>query len=279
MLRILFLNTWSGDCWEELEWFYRTERFDILCLTEVHHYPGGGAPFIRPKDPGARRNPICSCQFDIVKTILPGHDGYYAPAGVNMLHDLERTHLPIRYGNAMFIKNDLVVSAVKSGMAFGRFNQTNTGKAASCSIQGVIVVYNNTPYIVVHFHGLWTGNGKGDTPERFEQSKNANAFLGELRLQCQREIGVKPKIILGGDFNLNSATKALEMMRTCLAFEGRGVNLNQRFGITDTRTSHYRKTEREADFVLISGNVKVHSFTAPAEPEVSDHRPLILECV
>ena len=48
-------------------------------------------------------------------------------------------------------------------------------------------------------------------------------------------------------------------------------------GHTDTRTSHYRKAPRWADYLLVNGKVRVDGFSVPAAPEVSDHRPLVLD--
>jgi hypothetical protein len=48
-------------------------------------------------------------------------------------------------------------------------------------------------------------------------------------------------------------------------------------GLSDTRTSHYRKSPRFADYMLVSGNIAVRHFDAVAQPEVSDHRALLLD--
>jgi endonuclease/exonuclease/phosphatase family metal-dependent hydrolase len=48
-------------------------------------------------------------------------------------------------------------------------------------------------------------------------------------------------------------------------------------GHTNTRTSHYKKAPRFADYMLVSGNVAVRHFEVVREPEVSDHRALLLD--
>lgn len=48
-------------------------------------------------------------------------------------------------------------------------------------------------------------------------------------------------------------------------------------GRTDTRTSRYPEALRHADYLLVSDRAAVRRFDAPALPEVSDHRPLILD--
>ena len=54
-------------------------------------------------------------------------------------------------------------------------------------------------------------------------------------------------------------------------------NLIKEFSIKGTRTHHYKKTsERYADYILVSGGIKVKTFEVP-EIIVSDHLPMILE--
>ena len=48
-------------------------------------------------------------------------------------------------------------------------------------------------------------------------------------------------------------------------------------GFDDTRTSWYDKPDRYADYLLVNENVAVERFDVVAQPEVSDHRPLLLE--
>jgi endonuclease/exonuclease/phosphatase family metal-dependent hydrolase len=48
-------------------------------------------------------------------------------------------------------------------------------------------------------------------------------------------------------------------------------------GFSDTRTSFYRKDNRHADYLLVTPNVDVRRFEVVESPEVSDHRPLMLD--
>lgn len=281
MLRIMFLNTWGGELWEDFRNFLINnkvpENFDVFCFSEVHRLPDAKAPFIVPTLPGSRKNAIYACQYDALKDIISEHDGYHSAHGEYLLHDLERADVPIRYGNAMFISNKFP-HFFYSDMAFRQFNKINDGKPAGRTIQGAIIYHGGDIYIVAHFHGIWTGGHKNDTDERLEQSRQVNTFLNHLAEKCRKNFGVEPKVILGGDFNLNSDTESLKIITRSEAFNGKGRVLNWEFSITDTRTHYYTKEVREADFVIVSENVKVHSFSAPAEPAVSDHCPLIISC-
>lgn len=284
MLRILFLNTWGGSFWGHgLREFYISQRrnTDIFCLQEVNRCHEEGMGFLDiPEYRGSRTRPLFVDQFDTLRRTLDEHDSFYAAQLTNALHDLGQVTYDIEYGNAMFVRNYLKQANVNSGIIYRKFGHLNDGQPAARSMQTVTIRKNNTAYVVAHFHGLWNGNGKGDCRERTVQTARVNKFLHEVCEQCREETGLEPRVILGGDFNLTASTMSFQGLVNGPAFGGRAVNLNSRFNITDTRTCHYDRSKptREADFVLVSSNVRVHSFEAPAEPVVSDHRPLILEC-
>ncbi|MEK1898053.1 MAG: endonuclease/exonuclease/phosphatase family protein, partial [Rhizobium sp.] len=48
-------------------------------------------------------------------------------------------------------------------------------------------------------------------------------------------------------------------------------------GFTDTRTSLYPKDGRFADYMLVTSEVVVERFEVVEAPEVSDHRPLLID--
>ncbi|MBS3903520.1 MAG: hypothetical protein KGZ30_04085 [Anaplasmataceae bacterium] len=59
--------------------------------------------------------------------------------------------------------------------------------------------------------------------------------------------------------------------------EGLGLdNLIKRFGVTSTRTSHYKREEKFADYMLVSKGIEVKEFKILPE-EVSDHAAMYLE--
>jgi endonuclease/exonuclease/phosphatase family metal-dependent hydrolase len=75
-----------------------------------------------------------------------------------------------------------------------------------------------------------------------------------------------------GDFNVLPGSSTFEV----LADLGLSDLVTGR-GHADTRTSHYAKPGRYADYMLVNDAVRVSSFDVVAAPEVSDHRPLLLE--
>ena len=55
------------------------------------------------------------------------------------------------------------------------------------------------------------------------------------------------------------------------------VGMTDLVGTADTRTSRYTKPIRHADYLLVSDPAAVARFEIVASPEVSDHRPLLLD--
>lgn len=114
---------------------------------------------------------------------------------------------------------------------------------------------------VIHLHGLWNGQGKGDSEDRIEQSERILGFTSSL---------VNPFVIVG-DFNLRPDTESLKKLE-----EGGLRNLIAEYGVTSTRTSLYTKPEKFADYAFVSDGIEVTDFKVLPE-EASDHSPLFVE--
>ena len=167
------------------------------------------------------------------------------------------------YGLMMLVAKRLDV--VDSGDVFvhrerGYVPEGDIGHHAR-NVQFVTVATPAGRLSVMNFHGLWNGQGKGDSADRIAQSQRLVEFLG----------GRREPFVLGGDFNLAPDTVSLKML------EGAGLaNLVAEFGVTSTRTRLYTGAERFADYVFVSANVDVRAFRVLPD-EVSDHAPLMLE--
>jgi endonuclease/exonuclease/phosphatase family metal-dependent hydrolase len=107
--------------------------------------------------------------------------------------------------------------------------------------------------------------GKMDTPERMEQAQRLASLA-----TCVSEPG--DRLIVCGDFNVEPGSQTFEVLNKI------GMNeLVTGHGFSGTRSSHYKKSGRFADYMLVNGAVEVVSFEVPGQPEVSDHLPLLLE--
>jgi hypothetical protein len=75
-------------------------------------------------------------------------------------------------------------------------------------------------------------------------------------------------IVFAGDFNVLSDSETLAIFADW--------GLRDLVGQQDTRTALCPKAIRHANYMLVTASVDVKSFEVPANPVVSDHRPLIL---
>lgn len=174
-------------------------------------------------------------------------------------------HLEDYWGLAVFFKKDLLV--LDHGEIFVHkqkgydLEQEKKGRTAKNLQYLTLQVEDYQKLTIVNFHGLWNGQGKGDSEDRLAQSENIVSFLKTLN----------HSFILGGDFNLNPDTRSLKMFEDC------GLrNLIKEYGITSTRTSFYAKENRYADYVFVSKGVNVLDFQVLPD-EVSDHAPLCVK--
>ncbi|MCW1888467.1 MAG: endonuclease/exonuclease/phosphatase family protein [Candidatus Moranbacteria bacterium] len=250
-MNIVTLNTWGGRAGKEklLDFFqqYR-DTVDVFCLQEMWN---GGHEVKGALAGGVVLQDIYPELLSEIEKKLSDHELNFQP----QFRDY--------FGLALFVRKGLRVSDY-GGMFVhkeeGYEEARDIGKHAR-KIQYVRIGEQDNPLTVINFHGLWNGEGKGDSEDRILQSQNIVDFLKEQ----------KGEIIFCGDFNLKPDTKSLQM------FEDFGLrNLITEYGITSTRTSLYTKPERFASYVFVSQGLQVADFKVLSE-EVSDHAPLWLE--
>lgn len=252
-MRLICLNTWGGRAGsEKLLAFLDSHRdADFICLQEVW-----SGPYENLQGVAAGAAPLSQAEVMVygkqaIGALLDSHQAFFHPHCFN------------NYGLMTLVSKRLEV--VDSGDVFvhrerGFLPQGNLGLHAR-NVQFVAVATPAGRFSVMNFHGLWNGQGKGDSNERIAQSRRILAFLAS-----------RPKpFVLCGDFNLQPDTRSLRML------EEHGLrNLIAEHAVTSTRTSLYPRAERFADYVLVSAGVDVLEFGALPD-EVSDHAPLSLE--
>ncbi len=253
-MRIISLNTWGGRAGKEkLLEFFKTQAgtTDIFCLQEIwsaayQHLDGHNAGGVVIK-----HEQVLTHGLQEISAILQNHTSFFRP------------HFMDNYGLLMFVSKNLTI--VEEGEVFvykekGHIPKGDVGTHAR-NIQYVTVETAGCPITVINFHGLWNGKGKGDSPDRLEQSDRILEFTNKL----------KNPFVLCGDFNLLPNTESLRK------FEDAGLrNLIKEFGVTSTRTSFYIKPEKFADYVFISDGTDIKDFKVLPD-EVSDHAPLLAE--
>ena len=121
---------------------------------------------------------------------------------------------------------------------------------------------DNRRATIAHLHGVRMASGKGDTVQRRRQDEQVVALVG-------RVTGPDDLAVVAGDLNVLPDSETLEVLTR--------AGLTDLVGYADTRTSAYTKPVRHADYLLVSDEDAVDSFQVLARPEVSDHRPLVLD--
>lgn len=252
-MRLLSLNTWGGRAGRDglLDFYARHQDADIICLQEVWSAP---YDHLEGKEAGGTKlnhERIMVYALREISELLNSHTAYFRP------------HLGDHYGLLTLVKKELAV--LEEGDVFvykkrGHVPPGDVGHHAR-NIQYMTLTTPSGPRTIINFHGLWNGQGKGDSEDRLNQSDNIVAFTRTL----------KNPYILCGDFNLLPDTESVKK------FEAAGMrNLITEYGITSTRTSHYKKLEKFADYTFVSDGIEVKDFQILPD-EVSDHSPMQLE--
>lgn len=246
-MKLISLNTWSGRGGnkELLDFFARNKgATDIFCLQEIWE---GDNKYVQEYGPN-----VDAALWTHLNEVLEGYTSFFRP------------HFFGFFGLALFIKKDIEVAEEGDIFVFkDRENMFDDpdAKNHARNLQYATIKTPNGDCTILNFHGLWNGIDKEDSPERFVQADNIVRFLK----------GVKAPHVLCGDFNLLPSSKTFAQL------EGLGMrNLIKEFAITSTRSSHYKKPVRFADYTLVSEGIIVNDFKILPD-EVSDHLAMYLD--
>jgi len=265
-MRIMCLNGWGGTLHDALLPYLSATAPDVLCLQEVVHSPATEAAWLTYRD-GDHVLPQRANLFRDLRAALPDHIAVFCPAAQGVLWDDDRS-VPSQWGLATFVHRSIPVIGQVQGFVHKSYSPHGYGDhPRSRNAHGVrLYDYPGDRVVsVTHMHGLRDPRGKMDTPERRDQAHRLLALSravsepGDLTVIC-------------GDFNVEPGSETLRLL------ENTGmVELVRRGGWAGTRTSHYRKIGRFADYMLVNRPDDVRGFEVVRQPEVSDHCPLLLE--
>jgi len=265
-MRVMCLNGWGGTLHDVLLPWLAEEAPDVLCLQEVVHSPASDRDWLTYRD-GDHVLPQRANFFRDVCRALPDHVAIFCPAAQGVLWDGDR-QVPSQWGLATFVSKELAIVGQVQGFVHGVFSPHGYGDHPRSRSAHAIRVYDfdrDRAVSIAHMHGLRDLRGKMDTPERAAQA---------LRLQALSQGVTEPGdlTVICGDFNVEAESETLRMLEA-----GGLAELVTRRGFAGTRTSHYTKPGRFADYMLVSDEDRVLDFKVVREPEVSDHCPLLLE--
>jgi endonuclease/exonuclease/phosphatase family metal-dependent hydrolase len=263
-MRILSLNAWGGRLHESLIPYLEGADADVVCLQEIVHTPGSTAEWLDYRD-GDRELLQRANLFREIAAVLPNHLGIFCAAACGDLFNGE-TPVPSQWGLATFVRDTVPVVAQAQDFVHGEFSPNGWGEhPRSRNAHAIRLAAAAGTVTIAHMHGLRDLDGKHDTPAREAQARQLVDMIKRTRRHGD-------KLVVCGDFNVlpGSATFAT------LAEIGLTDLVTTR-GYTDTRTSHYAKQQRFADYMLVSADVDVRCFEIVREPEVSDHCALLLD--
>jgi endonuclease/exonuclease/phosphatase family metal-dependent hydrolase len=265
-LKIICLNGWGGKLHEELIAYLSAEQPDVLCLQEVVHSPETTKDWLTYRD-GDHVLPQRANFFRDVAAALPEHVAQFCPAAQGVLWDGD-VSIPSQWGLATFVHRALPVTGQAQAFVHKTYSPHGYGDHPRSRVAHAIRLYDHAGdrgMTIAHMHGLRDLAGKMDTPERLVQ---AQRFADMIRSVADPE----EPLVVCGDFNVEPDSETFGV----LAKLGL-TDLVKSRGFTGTRSSHYAKPGRFADYMLVNARVDVLRFDVVSAPEVSDHCPLLLE--
>ncbi|MFC3079656.1 endonuclease/exonuclease/phosphatase family protein [Phenylobacterium terrae] len=260
------LNGWGGKLHRELIAYLGAAAPDILCLQEVVHSPATDKAWLTYRD-GDHVLPQRANLFGEVAAALPDHQAIFCPAAQGMLWDGE-VPVPSQWGLATFVSRDLPIVEQAQRFVHKTFSPNGFGEHPRSRNAHAVRVYDfrrGRFVCVVHMHGLRDLAGKADTAERILQAER----LADLVRWISSE---GDDLVVCGDFNVEPDSQTFQILARCGL-----TDLVSARGNASTRTRHYTKPGRFADYMLVSPALEGADFSVVYEPEVSDHTPLILE--
>lgn len=260
------LNGWGGALHEGLLDYIRRSAPDVLCLQEVVHTPAATEDWLEYRD-GERPLPQRANLFLEVSQALPHHVAAFCPAAQGALWDGNKA-IPSQWGLATFVRSDFPIIAQTQAFVHKSFSADGYGEHPRSRNAHAVRLYDSErrwPITIAHMHGLRDPRGKMDTPERLSQASR----LTEMVLRTAEE---GDRLVICGDFNIEPGSQTFDVLA---AIGLRDLVTGNNF--PGTRTSHYGKDGRFADYMFVNEAVEIVSFQVVDHPEISDHKPLILQ--
>jgi endonuclease/exonuclease/phosphatase family metal-dependent hydrolase len=265
-VRIICLNGWGGRLHDAIADYVRRAEPDVLCLQEVVHTPASDKDWLDYRD-GDHVLPQRANFFRDIAEALPDHVAIFCPAAQGDLWDGGRA-IPSQWGLATFVRRNFPVIGQIQAFVHKGFSPGGYGDHPRSRNAHAVRLYDyerGWPISVIHTHGLRDLAGKLDTPERIAQADRLADLTRSIAEPGDR-------VVLCGDFNVEPDSETFAILA-----EAGLKDLVTGRGYTGTRTSHYAKPGRFADYMLVNDLVEPRRFEVVADPEVSDHCPLLLE--
>ena len=265
-MKVMCLNGWGGKLANAMLPYLEAADPDVLCLQEVIRTPDAPADHMIYRD-GATVLDQRSNVFGNIARALPHHVAIFCPAARGALWH-EGIEYPSYWGLATYVRESIPIIAQAQDFVHLDYAPHGYGDHPRSRSAHAVRLYDYVADRVLtaaHMHGLRDpAAGKTDTPERRAQAER----FADLVTRVARE---GDGVIACGDFNVLPGSETFEVLG------GIGLSdLVQARGVTSTRTSHYPKDGRFADYMAVNACLMEADFEVVTDPEVSDHCPLIL---
>lgn len=251
-MKLITLNAWGGKLYEPLIEFVKnhSKDTDIFCFQDVLF---GSEPDFSPIEKG-RLN-----LFSELSNVLQDYKHVISKEPEHSWVGSETLPKDIGAGKVIFIRKKFKI--LRSGEFAVCDEIFKNGVIVSSACQWIEMEKENEVITILNLHGLWQKDSKKkDTIERIEQSRRIHNFLSTI----------SGKKIFCGDFNMVPDGESMKILEDGMR------NLIREYTITSTRSSHYPKEEKFADYILVSKDIEVKDFKV-LQDEVSDHLPLLIE--
>lgn len=260
------LNGWGGRLVGPLISYVKETDPDVLCLQEVIHTPKAHKDWQTYKGDGANLLQR-AIFFAEVSAALPNHQAIFCPAVQGDLWDGEHRLNPF-WGLVTFVRTDLLIIAQVEDFVHRSYSPHDYGAQPRSRNAHAVLVYNyasNKSVTIAHLHVLRDVSAKHDMPIRVEQVHRLVKIVESIAHP-------EDNVMVCGDFNgLPESVTFYHLAEAGL------TDLISTHDIKNIRTSYYNKPGRFADYMLVNHESFVKRFDAVSEPEVSDHRTLLLE--
>lgn len=247
-LKFLQLNILGGEYFSNIAKFCRGENFDIINFQEVHgkKYLGFGTDCIAK-----------------IKKHFPNYRFSHA-------FSWRDKHDPKIYGSiAMLSKKEIKIlgTEVIQLKKYQLIDQKNAKfqNRPHCALSQRIAI-NGKPIQIINTHLVWGPTPK-DTKYKTKQNQKLISYVRSLKIP----------FILSGDFNLDPSSRIVKELGQY------GANLSIKYKLKTTLNPrvHYAKhlfpPGLVVDYIFVSKGIRVKSFRAVNEADLSDHLALVAE--
>jgi len=254
-MKLITLNLWGGKIYEPLIKFIATHSSDtdIFCFQDVLF--GSRSEFSAIQQ--ARIN-----LSEEIQKVLPGFNMFRYSDPEESFVGGELLPPDVGCGQAIFVRRDIEVLENGGFRSHPESSYHKGGDFVSGRCQWIKIRTDNPEKVtILNLHGLWKrDSNKKDIAERIEQSQKIKEFLKNHN----------SKKVVCGDFNIVNDGNAIDLLEDGL------INLIKKYKVASTRSSHYPKEEKFADYILTSTSIKINDFKV-LQDEISDHLPLLID--